>query len=86
MEESPCWKCYKGNIRAVWHIAYDIINNIFKVKKDDPIPADIILLRTSDKNGICYIETKNLDGETNLKSKVIPTKLQELFSSDNEVC
>jgi phospholipid-translocating ATPase len=37
--------------------------------KDEYLPADIVLIKTSDKNGECFIETKNLDGETNLKSK-----------------
>jgi hypothetical protein len=31
------------------------------------VPADIIVLATSDPDGNCYLETKNLDGETNLK-------------------
>ena len=30
----------------------------------------IVLLNSSGPKGICYIETKNLDGETNLKHKV----------------
>ncbi|KAJ5053830.1 uncharacterized protein L3040_000121 [Drepanopeziza brunnea f. sp. 'multigermtubi'] len=34
---------------------------------DDQIPADIVILSTSDPDGACYVETKNLDGETNLK-------------------
>ena len=33
-------------------------------------PADIVLLASSDPNGICFIETKSLDGETNLKIRV----------------
>jgi len=35
------------------------------------IPADIILLRSSDPQNICFIETANLDGESNLKQKEI---------------
>ncbi|XP_069129407.1 phospholipid-transporting ATPase VA-like isoform X2 [Argopecten irradians] len=33
------------------------------------IPADIVLVKSSDSSGICHIETCNLDGETNLKQR-----------------
>lgn len=35
----------------------------------DEIPADMIILTSSEENGIAYINTMNLDGETNLKIK-----------------
>lgn len=31
------------------------------------MPADIIVLSTSNPDHVCFVETKNLDGETNLK-------------------
>ncbi|AAS54610.2 AGR120Cp [Eremothecium gossypii ATCC 10895] len=43
------------------------VGDIVRIHNNDEIPADIILLSTSDADGACYVETKNLDGETNLK-------------------
>ncbi|GMM31804.1 aminophospholipid-translocating P4-type ATPase [Martiniozyma asiatica (nom. inval.)] len=45
------------------------VGDIIKVKNNDPIPVDVVILSTSDEDGACYVETKNLDGETNLKVK-----------------
>ena len=45
------------------------LGDIIKVKNDSQFPCDLLLLSTSDENGICYVETKSLDGETNLKLK-----------------
>ena len=36
---------------------------------NEVIPADILLLRSSDPAGICHIETSNIDGENNLKQR-----------------
>ncbi|KAI8885265.1 phospholipid-translocating P-type ATPase [Backusella circina FSU 941] len=45
------------------------VGDILYVRSDDSIPADVIVLSTSEQDGLCYIETQNLDGETNLKIK-----------------
>lgn len=45
------------------------VGDIIRVKSEDLIPADLIILSSSEPEGLCYIETANLDGETNLKIK-----------------
>lgn len=45
------------------------VGDIVKVEKDEFFPADLILLSSSYEEAVCYVETTNLDGETNLKLK-----------------
>ncbi|OKL62805.1 Phospholipid-transporting ATPase DNF1 [Talaromyces atroroseus] len=43
------------------------VGDFVRLYNGDEIPADIVVLSSSDPDGACNIETKNLDGETNLK-------------------
>ncbi|CAL8071720.1 unnamed protein product [Orchesella dallaii] len=43
------------------------VGDFVKIKNETFFPADIALFSSSEPQGLCYIETSNLDGETNLK-------------------
>lgn len=46
----------------------------------------MVLLNSSGPKGICYIETKNLDGETNLKHKVSNKEVMTFCKTDEAMC
>ncbi|KAM9946077.1 hypothetical protein ACTFIT_004369 [Dictyostelium discoideum] len=52
------------------------VGDIIYVKNGESLPADIICLSSSRSDGRAYLETANLDGETNLKAKSSISKCQ----------
>lgn len=48
-----------------------VVGDFVLISSREKIPADIVVVAVSEKSdppmGICYVETKSLDGETNLK-------------------
>lgn len=45
------------------------VGDYILLKNDQDIPADVVILSTSEADNVCYVETQNLDGETNLKQR-----------------
>eukprot|EP01061_Rhynchopus_euleeides_P023410 TRINITY_DN380_c0_g5_i1.p1 TRINITY_DN380_c0_g5~~TRINITY_DN380_c0_g5_i1.p1 ORF type:complete len:1339 (+),score=528.07 TRINITY_DN380_c0_g5_i1:76-4092(+) len=51
-----------------------VVGELVRVSKHESkgeFPSDMILLWSSEEQGLCHIETSNLDGETNLKLRKI---------------
>ncbi|TBU65246.1 phospholipid-translocating P-type ATPase [Dichomitus squalens] len=69
----PHWKM------TIWE---DVrVGDIVKIKEDESFPADILICSTSEEENVAYVETKNLDGETNLKSRSACPSLTHLDSA-----
>ena len=74
------------------------VGNVIRVKKNETIPADLLIIKTSLKNGFCYMQTANLDGETALQPREAinltqqklkyesPKTFKNLLGSQNENC
>eukprot|EP00256_Glycine_max_P033213 XP_006578409.1 phospholipid-transporting ATPase 1 isoform X2 [Glycine max] len=45
------------------------VGEVIKIKANETIPCDTVLLSTSDPTGVAYVQTINLDGESNLKTR-----------------
>ncbi|KAK0496761.1 phospholipid-translocating ATPase [Armillaria luteobubalina] len=71
----PCWR------NTTWE---DVrVGDFVKLSGNHPFPADILICATSDDENEAFVETKNLDGETNLKSRnAVPalTHLRDAYS------
>lgn len=57
------------------------VGDFVRLRCNEIIPADILLLSSSDPDGLCHIETANLDGETNLKRRQVVRGFSEHVSA-----
>ncbi|KAH7368837.1 phospholipid-translocating P-type ATPase [Plectosphaerella cucumerina] len=45
------------------------VGDIIRLRRDEAVPADVIILHATNPDSVAYVETMALDGETNLKAK-----------------
>ncbi len=69
----PHWK------KLMWE---DVrVGDFVKILDNESLPADILICATSEEENVAFVETKNLDGETNLKSRNAVPSLTHLTSA-----
>lgn len=58
------------------------VGDLIRLEKNQRVPADMVLLHTSDASGTCFIRTDQLDGETDWKLRVAVPECQKLSVDD----
>jgi len=61
------------------------VGDIIEVHPHQRIPADLLLLYSSEENGTIFIKTDQLDGETDWKLRRAPRFAQRFFSDDGNL-
>ncbi|XP_061582226.1 phospholipid-transporting ATPase VB [Cololabis saira] len=76
LNNTPCFIYSRREKQFVDRRWKDVrVGDFVRVVCNEIVPADLLLVHTSDRNGACHIETSNLDGETNLKQRIVVSGL-----------
>lgn len=71
--------------KGIFHFCewqYLQVGDIVRVQRDQYFPADMLLIHTTGQGGVAYVETKMLDGESNLKMKTAIKELNPHYTNE----
>ncbi|CAK9806962.1 Phospholipid-transporting ATPase IF [Anthophora plagiata] len=63
------------------HCSQIVVGDLVKVYREQDIPCDLLLLSTTEDSERCYVTTSNLDGETNLKTIMVPKVVSKMSTA-----
>lgn len=62
------------------------VGDFIRLRCNEILPADVLLLSSSDPDHLCHIETATLDGETNLKQRQVVRSFIDQVRLGSEQC
>lgn len=80
-DEEQAYLNTHANTRSV-PSSYLRVGDLVHLEKNQRVPADLVLLRTSEASGTCFIRTDQLDGETDWKLRVAVPECQKMDEGD----
>lgn len=60
------------------------VGDVLEIRNRENIPADLVMLSCSDPKGTCFVMTSNLDGETNLKPRMVSPDLRAAVEASDD--
>lgn len=58
------------------------VGDILYLEDNSEVPCDLVILCSSDRNGLCYVQTANLDGETDYKQRRAPSATVQMSEAE----